>query len=188
MPKFIDRLPYFTEATYEDVGSETVQIKPYQIIVWVSVTAADLLEWGPTIPRFPCILDPGNNHNFSIQEAHLQRWAELALKDLQPMSTIALQRQHIQCYAASVWLYPNVPGTRNVPEGAQPTRLVLPDGIPVFPQPAGREFPFPRLPLLGLRAMTDNKLDMNIQGGKRLVSIRTVGRPGRKQPGPVPSS
>ncbi len=68
MPKIVDRLPYSTGPTYEEVGQETVQIKPYQIIVWINVTAADLLEWQPNIPRFPCILDPGNNHNFSIQE------------------------------------------------------------------------------------------------------------------------
>jgi hypothetical protein len=153
-----------------------VQVKPYQIIVWVSVTPADLLEWESTLPRFPAILDPGNNHNFSLQEAHLRRWAHLAVPDLQPLGWILESRRRVRCYAASVWLHPNVPGTRTVPDGARPTRLVLPEGIPVFPPPPGEERASPRLPLLGLRALTDNKLDTTSKGSKRQVSVRSPGR------------
>jgi hypothetical protein len=184
MPLIIDRLPYFTGPTFANVGSETVQVKSYQIIIWVSVTAADLLEWDPATPRFPAILDPGNNHNFSIQEAHLQRWAQLTPADLTPLALIMERRRSVRCYAANVWLHSNVPETRDVQAGAEPARLVLPDGIPVFPPPGADELPFPRLPLLGLRALTDNKLDTHIQGSKRLVSVGTAGRRRQTQPGP----
>lgn len=61
-------------------------------------------------------------------------------------------------------------------EGAPPTRLVLPEGIPVFPPPTADESPSHRLPLLGLRALTDNKLDTTIKASKRFVSVRTPGR------------
>src|SRR5205807_2187293 len=127
------------------------------------------------------IFDPGNNHNFSIQEAHLLRWANLNVQDLQPLRSITERSRRVRCYAANVWLHPNVPGSRAVPEQSQPTRLVLPEGIPVFPPPADGP-PFPRLPLLGLRALTDNKLDTNIRGSKRLVSVRSPGRQPRRQP------
>jgi hypothetical protein len=176
MPKIIENLPYFTEPTYENVGRETVQVKPYQVVVWVSLTVAELLEWVPAIPRFPAILDPGNNHNFSLQEVHLLHWARLALQDLQPLGAIMERGRRVRCYAANVWLHRNVPGMRSVSEGTEPVRLALPEGIPIFPPPAGTEPPSPRLPLLGLRALTDNKLDVTIRGSKRLVSVRTTGR------------
>lgn len=176
MPFLLRDLPFEELPSEAFVGLERVAIKPYQFLVWVSVSAHDVLALPPDARRLPALLDPGNNHNFSIQEGHLQRWAELALQDLKPLRSIAERGRRVRCYAASVWLHPNQPGTRQVRAGAAPARLVLAEGIPVFPPPAGDELPYPRLPLLGLRALTDNKLDTNIQGSKRLVSVRSPGR------------
>jgi hypothetical protein len=46
----------------------------------------------------------------------------------------------------------------------------------VFPPVVGDEPPTPRLPQLGLRALSDNKLDTTIKGSIRLVSVRKAGR------------
>jgi hypothetical protein len=61
--KILNRLPYFKVSTTVTVRGATVRIKPYQIIVWVSISPVDL-EWDPRTPVFPAILDTGNNHNF----------------------------------------------------------------------------------------------------------------------------
>ena len=35
--KLIDRLPYHAERTYLNVGADLLEVRPYQIIVWVSL-------------------------------------------------------------------------------------------------------------------------------------------------------
>ena len=52
-----------------------MRVKPYQIVVVVSVNLQALMEWDPHMPGFPAILDTGNNHNLSISRRHLLRWA-----------------------------------------------------------------------------------------------------------------
>jgi hypothetical protein len=64
--KILDRLPYFSEHRALSVRGEAVQVRPYQIVVWVSVNIARLREWDSRTPAFPAILNPGNNFNFSI--------------------------------------------------------------------------------------------------------------------------
>ncbi len=54
-----------------------MRVKPYQIVVAVSVGLQVLWEWDPRTPCFPAILDIGNNHNLSISRGHLLRWAGL---------------------------------------------------------------------------------------------------------------
>lgn len=41
-----------------------IVIRPYQIVVWVSVSASETLD--PEARRFPAVLDTGHNHNFSL--------------------------------------------------------------------------------------------------------------------------
>src|SRR5207244_5048738 len=77
MTAILDHLPFREEADEVSLGLERVPLKPYQIIVWVSLTARDLLELPPHAPRFPAILDTGHNHNFSIRERHLRQWAKV---------------------------------------------------------------------------------------------------------------
>jgi hypothetical protein len=43
--KILNRLPYADAPTSETVGEEGVRIKPYQIIVWVSVSIRQIVEW-----------------------------------------------------------------------------------------------------------------------------------------------
>jgi hypothetical protein len=60
------RWPISDSATSVSVQRETVTIRAYQIVVWVSLA----LEADFSIP-IPAILDTGHGHNFSVQEDHL---------------------------------------------------------------------------------------------------------------------
>jgi len=75
--KILDRLPYFSDPTSVRAPGESVRVKPYQIIVYVSVSLPALLDWDPHTPSFPAILDTGNNHNLSIRKGQLRLWAGL---------------------------------------------------------------------------------------------------------------
>jgi hypothetical protein len=123
------------------VGEETVEIKPYQVVVWVGISARDLLEWDPRTPKFPALLDPGNNHNFSIKEEHLLRWAGIQPKLLEEQRWLQDKGTKVPLRAAALWLHAEAP-----------FRLTMAEGIAVYPEHG------PRLPLLGLRALTQNKL------------------------------
>jgi hypothetical protein len=168
--KILDALPYSATATSETVRAETARIKPYQIIVWVSIGLQQIVEWDPRSPRLPAVLDTGNNHNLSIGRSHLVRWAGIQPASLRRLGTIRERGKQFPLYAARLWLHPNVPERRE-PSGAEPLSLRVEDGIAVYPDEDA-----PRLPVLGLRVLTANRLQTTIDGGTRQVTIRTPRR------------
>ena len=165
--KILDRLPYSPYPITVDVRGEAVRIKPYQIIVQVSVSLSTLLDWDERTPKFPAILDPGNNHNFSVRRDHMIRWAGLKPDALPPKRTIRERQHRVPLHAAGLWVHPNVPGEQAVSDGL-PHLLKVEEGIAIHPNETG-----PRLPVLGLRALTQNNLHLTIAGRQRLVWLRT---------------
>jgi hypothetical protein len=127
-------------------------VKPYQIIVAVSVSLQTLREWDPHMPRFPAILDTGNNHNLAISRGHPLRWAGLQSKTLRIIGAIRERQQRIPLHTASVWLHRNRPAQRTLRDH-EPHPLKLEEGIAIYPADTG-----PRLPIFGLRALTRNQL------------------------------
>jgi hypothetical protein len=107
-----DRLPYSSDATFVAAPGESVRVKPYQIVVAASVSLQAPLEWDPRMPRFPAILDTGNDHNLSINRGQLLRWAGLQPEALRIIGAIRERRQRIPLHAASVWLHRNRPWER----------------------------------------------------------------------------
>jgi hypothetical protein len=77
--KILDRLP-FSEGPSEVVTPDGIaEVRPYQIIIMVSVVAKEWMELPPGTPGFPAILDTGNNHNFALRREHAEGWARLRL-------------------------------------------------------------------------------------------------------------
>jgi hypothetical protein len=168
--KILDRLPYSTEPPPPIVvRGQPVRVKPHQIIVWVSVSVADLAEWDARTPAFPAILDTGNNFTFSIFQNHLIQWAGLHPRLLNLLGTIKEGGQRYPCREAFLWLHPNAPGRRDRRADRKPLRLRLGRGIAVYPDTASSS----HLPLLGLQALTENNLHLTIDGQRRLVGLRT---------------
>lgn len=108
--RILDRLPVPQADTLAFVGAESIRIKQYQVVVWVSVTAVADGEWRPTIPRFPAILDTGHTHNFSIQQQHLARWAGVDQGVLRQVGSIRHEGIRTPLVAARLWLDRNVRG------------------------------------------------------------------------------
>ena len=69
--KILDRLPILEERTSLRFGDRYSTIHRNQVLVWVSVDLAGDLEPGQSIPKFPALLDTGNNFDFSLQDRHL---------------------------------------------------------------------------------------------------------------------
>jgi hypothetical protein len=165
----LHRLPYFRAPTTVSVAGDSVRVRPFQIIVWVSIGLRPGRTWNPRTPRFPAILDPGNNHNFLIFTTQLMHWAGIRPVLLPLLGAVRERGRRMPLRAATLWLHRNVPGTRE-PSTASPHPLDLTDGIAVD-QHEGVSAP--HLPLLGLRALTHNRLYTVIDGDRLQVSICT---------------
>jgi hypothetical protein len=88
---------------------------------------------------------------------------------LQPQGTAREGSRSLTLHAATVWLHRNVPGRREVKD-TTPFPLQLPGGIAIYPSDG---FDYPRLPLLGLRAILKNKLTFTIDGKREHASLRS---------------
>ena len=152
--KILDRLPYFDRPTFLSFGAHTVEVRSYQILVWLSIAQ----------PVFPAVLDTGHSHNVSVTARQLREWA--GVEALEEIGQIEVNRRLMSQHEASVRIHRNRPGTREpLPESCS---LVIDQGITVIPEDGAI-----RLPLLGLRAITRSGLKLLIDGKRRELTLRT---------------
>ena len=71
MARILHQLPFFETPTTVAVPHGRLAVKPYQILVWVSLTDIQQEIPEPNIPRFPALLDTGLSHNLAIREEEL---------------------------------------------------------------------------------------------------------------------
>lgn len=146
MGRILHALPVATRPDEVSVHDQRIRIRAYQIVFWGSLTVPKMSGLGPDAARIPIILDTGYTHHFSINECQLFEWAGAR--------------------SGRVWIYRNVPGERIPDPLATPIALTLPEGFAIYPGTSG-----PRLPLLGLRALVQNKLHLTIAEDR--VHLRT---------------
>jgi hypothetical protein len=169
--KILDRLPIPKDRMSLRFGDRYVAIRADQIPVWVSVHLSGVLVPEETIPRFPALVDTGNNFGFSIQDRHLREWAGIDPGLLEARGEIAIEGKVATRREATVWLYPNIPGRQEAARGTPPFRLEMRKGIAVYTPDALP--PGPRLPLLGLPAFLDNDLDWWLDPDRRHITVQT---------------
>jgi hypothetical protein len=167
----LDRLPISEKRTSLRFGDRFITVRPNQILVWVSVHLAKTLEPESSIPRFPALLDTGNNFAFSLQDRLLREWAGIDPNLLVAHGDVEINGQVVTCRRATVWLYPNSPGQQEMAGDRPPFRLEMSKGIAVYPPDAVP--PAPRLPLLGLPALLDNDLDWWLDPERQNVTVQT---------------
>jgi len=169
MPRILHKLPIPEKDTHVHLGQERIRLKAYEILVWVSLASRPVMD-PSRLPRFPALLDTGHTHNFSIQEEHLRRWAGLSRNVLSlGFGEVRHLGRTYPLFAASLWIHSNNPGTWDERPGALPHNVELPGGMLVYPSGSR----FPRLPLLGLRAIVHNELRLVVDGERGRVSLRT---------------
>src|SRR5262249_38601609 len=100
----------FSDAPYTvPVAGEEVAIRAYQIVVWLSLGARDVLE--KDAKRFPAVLDTGHTHNLSIRDNQLLPWAGVEPDSLAERGSILVNREEVPLRAAHLWIHRNRPGT-----------------------------------------------------------------------------
>jgi hypothetical protein len=173
VPPILQRLPYSGRRTPVLVRGRQIEVKPTQIIVWVSITESGERSLDRNAPRFPAILDTGLSHNFAIKEELLSQWAGIDPRYLSKLHDISIRGQVVPLHGAEVWLHPNQPGERNQFANRPSFRLWLESGIAVYPKDVRAA---PRLPFLGLRGLEWTELQVSIDCKYRHLSIRTSRR------------
>ena len=98
------------------------------------------------------------------------QWAGLDPKSLRRLGSLPVHGQKVPLLNANIWLHHNRPGSRDEFAEAAAWQWEMDAGIAVCPPELGG---FPRLPLIGLRAVQLAGLHVAIDGSKSQVSIRT---------------
>ena len=173
MPAIFHQLPFFDKFTTVEVQGHAYRILPLQIIVWVSLSPKGQPHFEPRTPRFPAVLDSGFTDGFLIHQQHLRQFAgfqpEFFRRLNQPMRT---HERVISLYAANPWLHGNQAGQRDQWTSASPFLLELNRGIGI----SNDEEIYPRLPLLGARALRSAKLQVFLDYQQCRLSVRTPRR------------
>jgi hypothetical protein len=164
MSSIIRQCPFYRVATQVEVAGQRVEVRPYQIILWVSLRTGAAVS-----PPFPAILDIGHSLNFSIREEQLRDWAGIVPSALREIGRTTLNNRPVFLSRADVGLHRNLKRQRDELLAAPPVTLVLPEGIVIHPRD---DLLSPRLPLVGLRALVHNQLKAIIDGRNLLVSIK----------------
>jgi hypothetical protein len=179
MTTILQEMPYHDTFTDVTVDHQLVQVLPHQIIVWVSLSLRNVLALPVSARRFPAILDTGNSYGFALAQRHLEQWTGLTRQALEQLGSVNINRVIVPRLAAAVWLHRNKKGERDAFRRTPPFRLDLRDGLAVYPAVANLQAP--RLPLLGLRALDENKLRCFVYGDQLRVDLRTPPQPKRSQ-------
>ncbi len=96
----------------------------------------------------------GFNDNLLITERQLEEWAQLPSGRLRKKATVT---DGVALRDAKLWLHRNVPLSRTAYLDSDPLPLELKRGIWVAQEEHGK-----RLPILGLKALADNRLSIVI--------------------------
>ncbi len=171
MPTILRKCPFFETHTTALVAGGGVTVRPYQIIVWVSLHPMGRPDLSPNAPRFPAILDSGHSHNFSISEEHLVRWAGFAPGALRTLGSVRITGRRVPLLAANVWIHRNQAGQRDVFAERPAFCIQLDSGIAVYPEGAPA---IPRLPLLGLRGLRRAALQLHVDCRNCRVDLHTA--------------
>jgi hypothetical protein len=179
MSLIIQDLTYFeTEREVEVPDGQQFLIKRHQIVVWISLTDLSQTLFSQATPKFPALIDTGFNHNFLIQARHLVRWARIRPTSLDLLKIATVWGVRTKLYEANLWLH-RYPESLGESEGSPgPFGLPLNDGIMVTPpfmhgaDGSIKRYTYPRIPLLGMRALRESDLHLLVDTENLRVSIR----------------
>ena len=76
--RILDRLPVVDAHDRLDVHGKALRIRPFQIIVRVSLS--EIAIWDARTPIIPALLDSGNNHNYPDDGSNDPRLPLLGLR------------------------------------------------------------------------------------------------------------
>jgi hypothetical protein len=154
----------------------TIQGRSYRpgrrrAVVSVSIAEVGTTGPGPSRPVFPAVIDTGFNGAFALRLEHLTKWAGYDLRSFTRLGFANSTRGFIERVGANIWLYRNVRGSRELVRN-NPLLIEIDGGIQVLlPPPPGAVDARPEEPLIGMRALITNQLELRVDGKRRQFSL-----------------
>ncbi len=171
--KILDRLPLLPASRAIRFGPREVRLHQDALVVWLSIGIRGETNWQRISPPFPALLDSGNNSSAYLNEHHLEHWAGIPTLFLRFLKHKRVNEGRIPFRRADIWIHPNVPGTSERDPGRAPFLLELREGIAVSPVLTDRPA-FPRVPLVGFRALRENGLDFWLDSRTERFTVWTA--------------
>ena len=175
MPFRIARVPLVATEHVVSPGGVGVTLRTHQPVVWVR-----LVPWvGPPDPgsvAFPAVVDTGNNHTFLIPGPFFRAWTNTDYRTLPTGRQLRVNGLPLQCYHFNLDLLrvrderatDRVAGQLQTDQGV----VIIPDAL--VPN-------FPRMPVLGVRCLTVNRVTFTLNGDRHTFSLSQPGfTPGRR--------
>jgi hypothetical protein len=173
MPTILRKLPFSDGFSTVQVNGQPLRIFSYQILVWVSLGPRGVRLLDRLTPRFPAVLDTEFTDSFLIHQQQLQACAGLHSEHFRTFNQyLRTHNRQIPLHVANVRIHPNKPGERDRLAGRAPFLLELHRGIGICRDPDL----YPRLPLLGARALRQAQLQVFLDYRRCRVSMRTPRR------------
>jgi hypothetical protein len=171
MPFRITRVPLVAAEHVVSPGGVDVTLRPDQAVVWVR-----LVPWGgrsdPQSVTFPAVVDTGNNHIFLIPGPFFRVWARTDYRTVEPGRQVLVNGLPLRCFPFNLDLVRLRAGE---PTGRVAARLETGPGVMIIPDALVSSFP--RLPVLGVRSLTLNRVTFTLNGGRQTFSLSQPGRP-----------
>jgi hypothetical protein len=167
MPFVLTRVPLNAAERTAAPGGVPITLRPYQPVVWVR-----LVGWEPDpaaegrAVAFPAVLDTGNNGTVLIAETVFRAATGTDPADSPRYHTSVVNGVPLRCYGYNLDLL----SVRNGDALERVAwRLQTDRGVHVIP--ADLEHRFPRVPVIGVRCLTTNRLTYSLNGRRRTFSL-----------------
>jgi hypothetical protein len=161
----IARVPLHVTEQVLSSGDAHVAFRAYQPIVWVR-----LVPWGREPPEravaFPTVIDSGNNHFFLIPATLFRAWAGVEFEESSRGRTLIVNGFPLKTYGFNLDLFRSREGS---PWGRPLARLQMGEGITIIPDSLTAYLP--RVPVIGVRTLTVNRLTFTIDGDRQTFSL-----------------
>jgi hypothetical protein len=163
-------------STYEDVF-ETIAVQPPKMIVGISITVSEEQSFPRGVWTVPAVIDTGFNGGLAINELTLGKWAGVKKEYLTvaPRQKLDDGREFDPCYG-NVWLHKSAYKSPSSKHYESPLLLEKLGAIHVMVS-KDDEPCWPRLPVLGLRALLNQNLQLRMdprQGSFVISAKRTI--------------
>jgi hypothetical protein len=155
-------------------GGVPIVFRAYQPVAWVR-----LVPWVREPPAraviFPAVIDTGNNHFFMIPGVLFREWAGVDYDDSPRGRTIIVSGIPLKTYGFNIDLFRLRSGK---PGRAPVARLQMGEGITIIPDTLSANLP--RVPVIGVRTLTVNRITFTIDGDRQTFSISQPSLPRRE--------